>query len=203
MLEIYPSSTSSNNDKTSQTVCTQNSYNYLSWTFDIMSVYSSITHLDSRCHVSCHNICLERVHLLLPECSSWTGLYAANSIATEMSVWEGVVVTPSDKAYEKQEEKEEEEKDGEEMETQDNWRQESYQEQHLAIAVNSHFYETAGIWKGNRYYLNFICDVLHLILVILIKAAHWNIQNHIMRDIFDTFDCFVTFCRMHWVLSDC
>ena len=36
-----------------------------------------------------------------------------------MSVWEGVVVTPSDKAYEKQEEKEEEEKEGEEMETQE------------------------------------------------------------------------------------
>ena len=43
----------------------------------------------------------------------------AAGIATEMSVWEGVVVTPSDKAYEKQEEKEEEEKEGEEMETQE------------------------------------------------------------------------------------
>ena len=30
-------------------------------------------------------------------------------IATEMSVWEGVVVTPSDKAYEKPEKKEDEE----------------------------------------------------------------------------------------------
>ena len=34
-----------------------------------------------------------------------------------MSVWEGVVVTPSDKAYEKQEEKDEEEEDT--METQE------------------------------------------------------------------------------------
>ena len=43
----------------------------------------------------------------------WTG------IATEMSVWEGVVVTPSDKAYEKPEKREgeEEEEDGD-METQ-------------------------------------------------------------------------------------
>ena len=38
-------------------------------------------------------------------------------IATEMSVWEGVVVTPSDKAFEKQDEKEEE--DDETMETQE------------------------------------------------------------------------------------
>ena len=43
----------------------------------------------------------------------WTG------IATEMSVWEGVVVTPSDKAYKKPEKREgeEEEEDGD-METQ-------------------------------------------------------------------------------------
>ena len=34
-----------------------------------------------------------------------------------MSVWEGVVVTPSDKAYEKQEEKDDEEEDT--METQE------------------------------------------------------------------------------------
>jgi len=50
------------------------------------------------------------------------GLEGNASIATEMSVWEGVVVTPSDKAYEKQEEKEEEKEDGEgddQMETQD------------------------------------------------------------------------------------
>ncbi len=43
-------------------------------------------------------------------------------IATEMSVWEGVVVTPSDKAYEKpeKEDEEKEEAEGEEqMETQD------------------------------------------------------------------------------------
>ena len=46
-------------------------------------------------------------------------------IATEMSVWEGVVVTPSDKAYEKPEQKEgpedeETEADGEvQMETQE------------------------------------------------------------------------------------
>lgn len=42
------------------------------------------------------------------------------AIATEMSVWEGVVVTPSDKAYEKQEKQEEEEdedEDEEDMET--------------------------------------------------------------------------------------
>lgn len=40
------------------------------------------------------------------------------AIATEMSVWEGVVVTPSDKAYEKQERhEEEEEEDEQEMET--------------------------------------------------------------------------------------
>ena len=42
------------------------------------------------------------------------------AIATEMSVWEGVVVTPSDKAYEKQdkpEEEEEEEEDEEDMDT--------------------------------------------------------------------------------------
>lgn len=45
----------------------------------------------------------------------------ATGIATEMSVWEGVVVTPSDKAYEKVEEKEEKEVEegGEEMETQE------------------------------------------------------------------------------------
>ena len=46
-------------------------------------------------------------------------LYFSAGIATEMSVWEGVVVTPSDKAYEKQEEKEEKEEEGEEMETQE------------------------------------------------------------------------------------
>ena len=34
-------------------------------------------------------------------------------IATEMSVWEGVVVTPSDRAYEKPEEKEDDKEDGE------------------------------------------------------------------------------------------
>ena len=43
----------------------------------------------------------------------WTG------IATEMSVWEGVVVTPSDKAYKKPEKREgEEEEDDGDMETQ-------------------------------------------------------------------------------------
>ena len=36
-----------------------------------------------------------------------------SGIATEMSVWEGVVVTPSDKAYEKPEKKEGEEEEGE------------------------------------------------------------------------------------------
>lgn len=44
-------------------------------------------------------------------------------IATDMSVWEGVVVTPSDKAYEKPEKKEgedeEDEDDEEGMETQE------------------------------------------------------------------------------------
>ena len=42
-------------------------------------------------------------------------------IATEMSVWEGVVVTPSDKAYEKPEKEDEEEKEEneEQMETQE------------------------------------------------------------------------------------
>jgi len=44
------------------------------------------------------------------------GLEGNASIATDMSVWEGVVVTPSDKAYEKPEEKEEEEKEEESME---------------------------------------------------------------------------------------
>lgn len=42
------------------------------------------------------------------------------AIATEMSVWEGVVVTPSDKAYEKQEkpdEDDDDEEDDEDMET--------------------------------------------------------------------------------------
>ena len=41
-------------------------------------------------------------------------------IATEMSVWEGVVVTPSDKAYEKPERKEgeEDDSDGEGMDVQ-------------------------------------------------------------------------------------
>lgn len=34
-------------------------------------------------------------------------------IATEMSVWDGVVVTPSDKAYEKPEKKEDDEEDAE------------------------------------------------------------------------------------------
>jgi len=47
------------------------------------------------------------------------GIEGNATIATEMSVWEGVVVTPSDKAYEKQEQKEEEgeEEEEEEMET--------------------------------------------------------------------------------------
>lgn len=45
------------------------------------------------------------------------GLEGNASIATEMSVWEGVVVTPSDKAYEKPEEKDEDEEgDGDQME---------------------------------------------------------------------------------------
>ncbi|ELU03643.1 hypothetical protein CAPTEDRAFT_148485 [Capitella teleta] len=51
------------------------------------------------------------------------GLQGNPRIATEMSVWEGVVVTPSDKAYEKIEREEEEgdeEPEGETMETQDN-----------------------------------------------------------------------------------
>jgi len=41
------------------------------------------------------------------------------AIATEMSVWEGVVVTPSDKAYEKQEKAvdEDEEDDDDDMDT--------------------------------------------------------------------------------------
>lgn len=51
------------------------------------------------------------------------GLEGNASIATEMSVWEGVVVTPSDKAYEKLEEKPDDEKESEEgdeqMETQE------------------------------------------------------------------------------------
>ncbi|XP_064596255.1 interleukin enhancer-binding factor 2 homolog [Liolophura sinensis] len=41
------------------------------------------------------------------------GLEGNSSIATEMSVWEGVVVSPSDKAYEKPEKKDEEEGEGE------------------------------------------------------------------------------------------
>ncbi|XP_052782091.1 interleukin enhancer-binding factor 2 homolog isoform X1 [Mya arenaria] len=46
------------------------------------------------------------------------GMEGNATIATEMSVWEGVVVTPSDKAYEKQEKQEEEEEEEEdEMET--------------------------------------------------------------------------------------
>lgn len=47
-------------------------------------------------------------------------MYLFAAIATEMSVWEGVVVTPSDKAYEKQEKPDEEdddEEDDEDMET--------------------------------------------------------------------------------------
>ena len=40
-------------------------------------------------------------------------LFVFSGIATEMSVWEGVVVTPSDKAYEKPEKKEGEEEEGE------------------------------------------------------------------------------------------
>ncbi|CAG2196890.1 ILF2 [Mytilus edulis] len=51
------------------------------------------------------------------------GLEGNASIATDMSVWEGVVVTPSDKAYEKPEKKEGEEEEDEEdeegMETQE------------------------------------------------------------------------------------
>lgn len=49
------------------------------------------------------------------------GLEGTAAIGTEMSVWEGVVVTPSDRAYEKQEKKEEEETpEGEEtMDTND------------------------------------------------------------------------------------
>lgn len=47
------------------------------------------------------------------------GMEGNSSIATEMSVWEGVVVTPSDKAYEKPEKREgEEEEDDGDMETQ-------------------------------------------------------------------------------------
>ncbi|KAK3096255.1 hypothetical protein FSP39_025018 [Pinctada imbricata] len=48
------------------------------------------------------------------------GMEGNSSIATEMSVWEGVVVTPSDKAYEKPEKKEgeDEESDGEGMDVQ-------------------------------------------------------------------------------------
>ena len=54
----------------------------------------------------------------------FTGLniYFSTGIATDMSVWEGVVVTPSDKAYEKpeKEDEEKEEENGEEpMESQD------------------------------------------------------------------------------------
>ncbi|KAL3885467.1 hypothetical protein ACJMK2_025523 [Sinanodonta woodiana] len=41
------------------------------------------------------------------------GVEGNSSIATEMSVWEGVVVTPSDKAYEKPEKKEEDDEEGE------------------------------------------------------------------------------------------
>ncbi|XP_006822815.1 interleukin enhancer-binding factor 2 homolog [Saccoglossus kowalevskii] len=44
------------------------------------------------------------------------GLEGDSTIATEMSVWEGVVVTPSEKAYEKPEKKEEEEPAGEDTE---------------------------------------------------------------------------------------
>nr|KAG5689087.1 hypothetical protein BaRGS_034744 [Batillaria attramentaria] len=44
------------------------------------------------------------------------GLEGNASIATEMSVWEGVVVTPSDRAYERVEKKEEEEEMEEENE---------------------------------------------------------------------------------------
>ena len=40
------------------------------------------------------------------------GMEGNASIATEMSVWEGVVVTPSDKAYEKPEKEEEDKEDG-------------------------------------------------------------------------------------------
>jgi len=49
------------------------------------------------------------------------GIEGKASIATEMSVWEGVVVTPSDKAYEKPEKEDDEEKDEneEQMETQE------------------------------------------------------------------------------------
>lgn len=49
------------------------------------------------------------------------GIEGKASIATEMSVWEGVVVTPSDKAYEKPEKEDEEDKEEneEQMETQE------------------------------------------------------------------------------------
>ncbi|ESO95064.1 hypothetical protein LOTGIDRAFT_117522 [Lottia gigantea] len=42
------------------------------------------------------------------------GMEGNSSIATEMSVWEGVVVTPSDKAYEKSEDKDKDDEDGDE-----------------------------------------------------------------------------------------
>lgn len=45
------------------------------------------------------------------------GLEGDASIATEMSVWEGVVVTPSDKAYEKPEKEDEDKEDGENEES--------------------------------------------------------------------------------------
>ena len=57
-------------------------------------------------------------HHIWTGCCDATGVVAG--IATEMSVWEGVVVTPSDKAFEKVE-KEEDGKNGaeEQMETQE------------------------------------------------------------------------------------
>ena len=49
--------------------------------------------------------------------SQWPHAVHVAAISSQMSVWEGVVVTPSDKAYEKEEDKDDEEEEDDGMES--------------------------------------------------------------------------------------
>ena len=51
--------------------------------------------------------------MCLPNMNNLNQNFNISAIATEMSVWEGVVVTPSDKAYEKPEKPEGDDDEGE------------------------------------------------------------------------------------------
>ena len=74
------------------------------------------------CRTLCVCVCVPCLVVLYKAPSLNIGFYVCvihSDIDTSMSVWEGIVVTPSEKAYEKPADKDEEEEDGVDKESDD------------------------------------------------------------------------------------